>query len=217
MSSPCLDDNTLARLIDGVLDDASREVVERHLDDCESCGRMLASLAHAIAPATLRDWAVGRDAGEVIAAWRRALDQLAALHRRGATMELSPDRVCVVGARIMLDDEVAAPAPASGYLAPERLDGAPPTPAADQFAACAAIWETVSGNKPFSGATVGALAVAMRSPVEVTDDGDRRTLAILARGLALDPVRRWSSIDELAAELDGRGRLRRWLDRLARS
>ncbi|MEO8706717.1 MAG: protein kinase [Kofleriaceae bacterium] len=40
----CLDDNQLARLIDGKLDADERRVIEGHLDDCASCGALVGEL-----------------------------------------------------------------------------------------------------------------------------------------------------------------------------
>lgn len=211
----CPDANVLARLTDGELDDAARARVEGHLDRCADCTQLVAELARLLAPTTLRDWATDRPAAEILAGWQQVLAALAALHRDGRTFELSPDHIHVNDDRFVLAEAVPAASRTSGYLAPERLDGAAPSPLADQFSACASIWETLAGTKPFSGATVGALAVVTRHPPEPPDTGDRRTFAVLARGLAADPARRWRDVDTLCAALTGRGGVLGWLATLA--
>jgi eukaryotic-like serine/threonine-protein kinase len=156
-----------------------------------------------IAGVTLREWsAVSAEAA--VAVWRQAILGVAALHRAGVVHgALSPDHVLVAAdGRVVVGGIGGTRVPgASGYVAPERLHGAGPSPAADQFALCAGAWETITGKRPFTGATVGALAVAMTSAPGFPARADPR-LAVLARGLAADPARRWPSLDALVAALD---------------
>jgi hypothetical protein len=129
--------------------------------------------------------------------WRKALAGLAALHRAGTLLAITPDHVLGDGVVGNFAKPVARD---SGYLAREVLEGAAPTRASDQTSACVSIYEHLTGEKPFSGATVGALAVAMSAPPEPRTL-DRRVYSVLARGMHPDPARRWPSIDALAAAL----------------
>jgi hypothetical protein len=142
---------------------------------------------------------LAKRARPTLATWQQALQGLAALHRAGVRLALSPARVFADGERVVIGF-AHPPDRASGYLAREVLEGAPPTTASDQVAVCIAIYEALAGVKPFAGATVGALAVAMTALPE-PPDFDRRIWAVLARGLDPDPARRWPSIEALAAAL----------------
>ncbi|HEU0035569.1 MAG TPA: zf-HC2 domain-containing protein [Kofleriaceae bacterium] len=128
--------------------------------------------------------------------WRRALDAIAALHHAGHVHgALSPACLHREGVALAI---VRDPA----YTAPEVLQGAPPSPASDQFSLCAIAWHALGDRAPFRGATPGALAVAMLSPPRPPHRD--RTFDVLARGLAADPARRHRSLDALAAALDRR-------------
>lgn len=173
--------------------------------------RALLDVTH---PNVVRVYEIGEVAGEpfvasehvteraplALATWQHALAGLAALHRAGITHALAPERVFVEGERVVVGGFASPLARSSGYLAREVLEGAAPTPASDQASACIAIYEVLAGTKPFAGATVGALAVAMSSPPEPRGI-ERGIYAVLARGLDPDPARRWPSIDALAAAL----------------
>jgi serine/threonine protein kinase len=161
-----------------------------------------AAAAAAVAPAPRAGTGTGTDAA--FAVWRQAILGVAALHRAGLVHgAVSPDHVLVADdGRVVVGGIGGGRVPgASGYVAPERLHGAGPSPAADQFALCAGAWETVTGKRPFTGATVGALAVAMTTAPAAPPRADPR-LAVLARGLAAEPARRWPSLDALVAALD---------------
>jgi serine/threonine protein kinase/tetratricopeptide (TPR) repeat protein len=85
------------------------------------------------------------------------------------------------------------------YMAPEQLDGAPVTPASDQYAWCVSLVEALTGLPPRPGIVrPDALAACPRS-----------LRSILERGLAEDPERRWPSMTTLADRveaIDRRGR-----------
>jgi serine/threonine-protein kinase len=86
-----------------------------------------------------------------------------------------------------------APGPAGdrAYAAPELADGAPPTPASDQYALGALAWELLAGAPP----------VAPPDPAgggEVTPVGLR---VALARMLALAPEARWPRLGDVVAVL----------------
>jgi len=206
----CPTDNELAALIDGAIPTAQRTLVETHLGDCDACATLLGEIARGLG-ITARAWRErsARTDAEIVAAWRSVIRFVADAHRRGrAYGALPPDRIVIEDAVTILDGGVAEPA----YLAPERLHGAPPSPAADQFALCAGLWEALVGRTPFRGATPGALEVAMQIAPALPANGPRHVFAILARGLAADPARRWPDLDALDAALDGGARPRRpWL------
>jgi eukaryotic-like serine/threonine-protein kinase len=92
------------------------------------------------------------------------------------------------------------------YMAPEQLRGRPVEPAADQYAFCVALWEALVGNRPFAGTTHEMLHDAIAEGKPRPPDGDRRPprriLAVLRRGLAFDPARRWPSMQHLATQLE---------------
>lgn len=152
---------------------------------------------------TEREWrdVEPRSLDEIALVWRGVLAGLAALHRGGlAHGQISPDRVFVDGDRVVLGAPVTELAATSGYLAPERLDGAAASALADQFGVCAAAWEALAGHAAYSGTTIGALLVATASPPELPERADRR-LAVLARGLAATPRDRYRDVDALATAL----------------
>jgi hypothetical protein len=138
------------------------------------------------------------------ATWRDVLAGVSELHRRGLV------HGAISGASVRVDangctciDPVRAAVPAH-FLAPERLHGGPPSRAADQFALCVGMWEAVAGQLPYTGATPGALAVAMQVRPKMPPDRDARVLRVLARGLAFDPGDRWADLDALATALERR-------------
>lgn len=158
----------------------------------------------AITGTTAADWraAAPRSRADVIAVWRAAITGVAALHRAGIVHggPSADDVVITASGAIVVDGAGLGAAPASGLIAPERLHGAPPSRAADQFALCAAVWTALADRRPFTGATVGALAVQMMTPPAppaTAPRPDRAIYGVLARGLAADPDRRWSDLDAL--------------------
>lgn len=85
------------------------------------------------------------------------------------------------------------------YMAPEQWRFEAVTPATDQFAFCVALWEALSGKRPFGGDTLDDLRDdVLGGPVDLDDGGLARTLRpVLRRGLALDPEERWPSMTVL--------------------
>ncbi|HEY5952498.1 MAG TPA: protein kinase, partial [Kofleriaceae bacterium] len=89
------------------------------------------------------------------------------------------------------------------YMAPEQWSGDSVGPAADQFAFCVALWEALTGDRPFKGATLEALQADVRRGPSQLDDSKlpRRLRAPLKRGLETDPARRWPNMDALIAAI----------------
>lgn len=104
------------------------------------------------------------------------------------------------------------------YMAPEQLDGEPPTAASDQFSFCVALFEALTGHPPFprdslpllrNAIAKGSLAEAGAVPKDV--------FAIVRRGLANDPAARWPSMTALGDALRGALLERATLDRGTRA
>ena len=89
------------------------------------------------------------------------------------------------------------------YMAPEQWGGGTIGPAADQFAFCVALWEALTGERPFRGNTIEELKQAVRGGPEKLDTSKlpRRVRRALCRGLDPDPDKRWPSIDALLAAI----------------
>jgi hypothetical protein len=133
-----------------------------------------------------------------------ALDAVAALHRAGGVHgSLGPEVITrtLVGGLGRPNDPA--------YRAPEVLHGATSSAASDQFALCVVLWEARVGRRPFAGATPGALAVAMQSPLTAPGSLAPHVFAALRRGLDPDPAKRWPDLAALAAALE-RPTTRRW-------
>ncbi len=92
------------------------------------------------------------------------------------------------------------------YMAPEVFTGAAATARSDQFSYCVALYEALWSTRPFAGADVESLAVAvttgaLRSPPTFPVVPLRVRRAVL-RGLSTDPASRFPSMDALLAELE---------------
>jgi predicted Ser/Thr protein kinase len=89
------------------------------------------------------------------------------------------------------------------YMAPEQWNGGAVTPATDQFGFCVAMWEALSGERPYRGPTVDDLRAQVAAGPDALDASQipRRLRAILRRGLDPDPAKRWSSMDQLLGRL----------------
>jgi tetratricopeptide (TPR) repeat protein len=97
------------------------------------------------------------------------------------------------------------------YMAPEQHRGDDATRAADQFAFCIALWETLFGEHPFVGDTA-APAIGAASPQRRPARRGRapRWLEpIVVRGLATAPAARWPSMNALLDRLERAPRQRR--------
>lgn len=184
-----------------------------HVVDVRAIGELDGESFVASAPVgqTFRAWQAAREASpaQLVTMWCDALDGLTALHRAGLVHgRMSPDHVFIDAAdRVRIGGFTRSLSRASGYLAPEVITGSPATARSDQFAACVVLWEALAKTRPFVGSTPGALAVAMQVAPHAPDRS--RIYAVLARGLALDPDRRWATTDALRAALASPQRLGR--------
>jgi Tol biopolymer transport system component/predicted Ser/Thr protein kinase len=89
------------------------------------------------------------------------------------------------------------------YMAPEQISGGVADARTDQFSFCVALWEALSGQRPFPGETLSEIAAALaigepRAPERIP----RRLRHVLARGLSHDPAARWPSLDALLAAIE---------------
>ncbi|MHC3474618.1 serine/threonine-protein kinase [Streptomyces sp. 7R007] len=150
------------------------------------------------------------------------LDALTAGHERGvmhrdvkpANILLAPDRSGAPYGRVLLADYGISVQPdagetrytlasvlvgTSGYLAPERATGGPPTPAADLFSLGCTLYYGVEGRGPFErGSSLAEVtAVVMEEPRPAVRAGALGP--VLRRLLAKDPARRPSAPEAEAA------------------
>lgn len=90
------------------------------------------------------------------------------------------------------------------YMAPEQLEGGPPSPKSDIWALGAVLFEAATGEPPFRGKTVYELATAILhgapGPLPGTLSGGLR--AIIERCLQKDPERRFRNAGELRVALE---------------
>ncbi len=98
------------------------------------------------------------------------------------------------------------------YMAPEQFSGAANDARADQFGFCVALFEALTGARPFSGGTVTELMLHIREGVRDRSSStrklSRRVAKALDRGLSSAPDQRWNSMAELLDALEPPSRLR---------
>lgn len=157
----------------------------------------------------------GRTKAEILRAFQQAGQGLAAIHGAGLVhRDFKPDNVLVdQGGRVQVTDfglvgrqEVAHEGRLVGtpaYMAPEQHQRLPADARADQFAFCVALWEALTMELPFEGATLAelsknVLAGRRRAPARPIPAWIKR---ILDRGLALDREARYPDMDELLTDL----------------
>jgi hypothetical protein len=151
---------------------------------------------------------------------RQLLDALASAHRGGMLhRDIKPRNVLVAGPgtwklgdfgiakSIEAGDDpgltatglvVGTPA----YLPPERLTGVPATVASDVYGVGVVLYQAVSGQSPFEGVPLPALASAVpRLLRERRPDIPPGLDAVVARAMARDPSARFASAAEMAAAL----------------
>ena len=91
------------------------------------------------------------------------------------------------------------------YMAPEQIRGQVATAASDQFAFAVVTYEALAGHRPFQGDTIGALLTAIeRGQIHpLKRDIPPTLLAVLRRGLAVDPAARYPDMTALLTALAG--------------
>jgi len=162
----------------------------------------------------LDQWLAGgqRSQAAVLDVLRQAGAGLAAAHAADLVHgDLTPRRIRVDerGHVLLIDFDRAedlAPEPGAwehegppvkvdpNYIAPETRANGLRLPSSDQYSFCTIAWETLAGRRPPSDPKQRAsLGSFRREPI----------YQVLARGLALNPIERWSSMSELLAALDG--------------
>jgi serine/threonine-protein kinase len=147
---------------------------------------------------------------------------LAAAHAQGILhRDLKPSNVMLDGrGHARLTDfglAVAADAAANdgdllvgtpAYMAPEQLDGAPPSVATDLYSLGLVLYELFTGRHAFEASDAAALAYLKQHatpspPSQITPDVDPITERAILRCLSPDPAQRPSSAVALAAALPG--------------
>ena len=105
------------------------------------------------------------------------------------------------------DDEVSAGTPA--YMAPEQLDGKPPTIRSDIYSLGLVLYELFTGKRAFDASTLDELLKLRRSasapttPTSLVKDLDPVIESIIDRCMQKDPARRPASALQVAAALPG--------------
>ncbi|MCB9719119.1 MAG: serine/threonine protein kinase, partial [Myxococcales bacterium] len=98
------------------------------------------------------------------------------------------------------------------YMAPEQWEGGRVDARSDQFSFCVALYEALSGRRPFEGETAAEVRAALGSgrvpPLGGPSRIPRRIEAAILRGLRADPAERWPSMEPLLRALAPRARAR---------
>ena len=105
------------------------------------------------------------------------------------------------------------------YMSPEQFLGMPVDARADVFSFCVTLWEALMGERPFAGETIVELAAhvhagKVRPAPRAARDVPGWLRRVCLRGLAVEPGRRFASMEELLAALSRgrtRARVRNWL------
>src|SRR5919201_4870724 len=95
----------------------------------------------------------------------------------------------------------------AAYLSPEQATGAPISPASDIYALGCVMYETLSGTPPFAGDNPAVVAYKQvwehpRALHDLVPEVPPSLEGVVMRCLNKDPNRRYTTTDELLAELD---------------
>lgn len=88
------------------------------------------------------------------------------------------------------------------YMAPEQLAFGTTDARSDQFSLCVALFEALTGERPFDARALAAMAE--REAVTISSEYTaipRLYRAVILRGLTADPSGRWPSLDDMVQEL----------------
>ncbi|WP_299056977.1 protein kinase [uncultured Nocardioides sp.] len=91
-----------------------------------------------------------------------------------------------------------------GYMAPERIDGGPGTPASDLYALGCLLWATLTGRPPYTGSEYAVADAHHRAPVPQLGGSDPLVRAVdrlLAATMAKHPQQRPASAEVVRAAL----------------
>lgn len=126
---------------------------------------------------------------------------LAAAHAAGVVHgDFKPDNVLVgLGRAVVIDFGAQAEGHTAGYLAPERLHGAPADAKSDQFAFCVTAYEALYRATPFDSRDARLFGVPRPPPRGRAPDA---LFAPIRRGLEACPTRRHPSMRDLVAALE---------------
>ena len=167
---------------------------------------------------TLRAWRAEapRRWPEIVAVYLQCGEGLRAAHRAGLVhRDFKPDnailgddgrvRVLDFGLAQLADgrEQATRVVGTPGYMAPEQHEGRPADARSDQFGLCASLFEALYGRRPFVGVPAG------EPSVPEDRDVPGWLLAVIRRGLALEPDDRWPDLGALLAALRDDPRLRR--------
>jgi len=144
---------------------------------------------------------------------------------------LVPDERCEGGFRVVVTDfglavkSVAAIAAADAtvsvlgsdgagtpaYMAPEQIEGRPATPASDIYSFGLVLYEMVTGQRPFEGATPteAALNRLRKPPIPPSRFVPGLSLVwqtTILKCLEIDPANRFAKVQDVIAELSGAGK-----------
>ena len=114
------------------------------------------------------------------------------------------------------------------YMAPEQFDGETIDARSDQYSFCSALWEGLTGARPFAGNTIDELLARKRDstpswptgtvsrPKSLEGNVTKAPAAlghVLLRGLSPNPIDRWPSMELLLSQLRAQvaPRSQRWL------
>ncbi|WAS96008.1 serine/threonine-protein kinase [Nannocystis punicea] len=92
------------------------------------------------------------------------------------------------------------------YMSPEQFRAEAVGAASDQFSFCVALYEALYGQRPFAGETTQSIALSVGyGEVRAPPAGAHVPawlLAVVARGLRVEPEARWPAMEELLRALD---------------